>query len=1175
MEVGERSSPMQQVESTQGSGPFINRKDNNDQCLAKSDEKPSQEKTFQDIGKEIWENMSQGYNSCVFAFGQTGSGKSFSLLEIQEQPSLVSFFCSELFNSQQDAFKRLRVSVSFVELCDEEMRDLLAPNGVQRAIKQSECDPSGPYAEGLSHHIVGSYETIKQMLIAGNKCRAMAANAKSTIDGKASQPWAIFTLTIRYTNGSGTTNELCRKVSFVDSGGSEGHEHLKLDSFMGINLSESSREITDNGVDQRDSLLSWLLNQFLGGKSKATIVAMIDPSAGNYQEILTALTSSVGAKPIVIQPLRPEDSENIITDSLQRNPDSDAYPNRNQLSAGQNIVGTTTNRNLCNNHTAEGDASNIQKPRENVKVFYWDEPPDVTFLESRLKERFPMISKGMSLIPLCEMAEDEWKSEARKAKIIIFCYSMQSRKHIEDETTYLQFCIGMNDLKEMEKQSENEKNGQKTLIRKHHQIGIFSRSAESDYDWLQTSLRTELRDLVVGVSSYYISNNGWLQFLEEVSQCTFGILYHTMRRGRLNITNVTDALYDDELKYMAEILGKENVIVLADDLEDSSPEEKHRILANQYYIREYACDLVLLTREDKEDKARLMEELEKIRSALLVTSLYVQLTEREDKENQFKSHMKAQAIKAKKSFSMKLYGIMASSLTTLKRKTANCVKMFKSDSKQTVPFPAETNVDNRAGDPCTADNHPTQEHRRHGINAGTEHQRQPNERQCQSHQQGVSQGETSRTGRTCLFIRKHHKIGIFSRSAESDYDWLQTSLRTELRDLVVVVRPHYISNNGRRQFWEEVSQCTFGILYHTMRRGRLNITNVTDALYDEELKYMAEKLGKENVIVVADDLEDNSPEKQQRILEHQPNIGEYACDLVLLTPADKKEKVQLMEKLKTIGSALHVTSLYVHLTEEEDDDDQIKNITEEITRLVNNLPKPVEKTMKEIMQRLDCDTPDFLKKYFKQAKGRTVNIVQFFKNFDLKEKGTSESKDSWELRRLNSLTDSLMQLVPVQRAKKKHKVGIFSRSAEDDYRWLHRFILSEFSDYVQEVRPCYISNYGLMQFLEELSQCSVAILYHTKNRGRINITDVEGSLYDEELQYLAEELGRDRVMVVVDDLEDSSSDEKERILRSQGSIGKWASDLILISTAEKNFHASGKSNYKQLLLEKFNRFTKV
>ncbi|OCT95731.1 hypothetical protein XELAEV_18013419mg [Xenopus laevis] len=803
------------------------------------------------------------------------------------------------------------------------MRDLLAPNGVQRAIKQSECDPSGPYAEGLSHHIVGSYETIKQMLIAGNKCRAMAANAKSTIDGKASQPWAIFTLTIRYTNGSGTTNELCRKVSFVDSGGSEGHEHLKLDSFMGINLSESSREITDNGVDQRDSLLSWLLNQFLGGKSKATIVAMIDPSAGNYQEILTALTSSVGAKPIVIQPLRPEDSENIITDSLQsklgneQKKSSLAENHNKQLPEDCGHMDTDEPQEEFRKHTERlslsreridglssqnpqpedaknvggiprmSDASNIQKPRENVKVFYWDEPPDVTFLESRLKERFPMISKGMSLIPLCEMAEDEWKSEARKAKIIIFCYSMQSRKHIEDETTYLQFCIGMNDLKEMEKQSENEKNGQKTLIRKHHQIGIFSRSAESDYDWLQTSLRTELRDLVVGVSSYYISNNGWLQFLEEVSQCTFGILYHTMRRGRLNITNVTDALYDDELKYMAEILGKENVIV------------------------------------------------------------------------------------------------------------------------------------------------------------------------------------------------------------------------------------------------------------------------------------------------VADDLEDNSPEKQQRILEHQPNIGEYACDLVLLTPADKKEKVQLMEKLKTIGSALHVTSLYVHLTEEEDDDDQIKNITEEITRLVNNLPKPVEKTMKEIMQRLDCDTPDFLKKYFKQAKGRTVNIVQFFKNFDLKEKGTSESKDSWELRRLNSLTDSLMQLVPVQRAKKKHKVGIFSRSAEDDYRWLHRFILSEFSDYVQEVRPCYISNYGLMQFLEELSQCSVAILYHTKNRGRINITDVEGSLYDEELQYLAEELGKDRVMVVVDDLEDSSSDEKERILRSQGSIGKWASDLILISTAEKNFHASGKSNYKQLLLEKFNRFTKV
>ncbi|CAI9617825.1 unnamed protein product, partial [Staurois parvus] len=87
---------------------------------------------------------------------------------------------------------------------------------------------------------------------------------------------------------------------------------------------------------------------------------------------------------------------------------------------------------------------------------------------------------------------------------------------------------------------------------------------------------------------------------------------------------------------------------------------------------------------------------------------------------------------------------------------------------------------------------------------------------------------------------------------------------------MITVLPHYISNNGEEQFMEAVSRCTFGILYHTKNSGRINIVDVTDNLYNKELRYLSERLGKEKVIVVVDDLEDASSKEKAQILEAQP-----------------------------------------------------------------------------------------------------------------------------------------------------------------------------------------------------------------------------------------------------------------------------------------------------------------
>ncbi|OCT64657.1 uncharacterized protein LOC108701737 [Xenopus laevis] len=141
-------------------------------------------------------------------------------------------------------------------------------------------------------------------------------------------------------------------------------------------------------------------------------------------------------------------------------------------------------------------------------------------------------------------------------------------------------------------------------------------------------------------------------------------------------------------------------------------------------------------------------------------------------------------------------------------------------------------------------------------------------------------------------------VGIFSRDGEDSYKWLINMLKdTDFRDVVKDVLPIYISNNFP-EFLASVSQCQFAILYHSKNRGRLNVTDVTDSLYDEELKYLSAELGKEHTIVVIDDLEDSSDEIKESLLADQPCIKQNAQEILLISQQEKKSPNEEMMKKK-------------------------------------------------------------------------------------------------------------------------------------------------------------------------------------------------------------------------------------------------------------------------------------
>ncbi|XP_040211851.1 uncharacterized protein LOC120942941 [Rana temporaria] len=155
-------------------------------------------------------------------------------------------------------------------------------------------------------------------------------------------------------------------------------------------------------------------------------------------------------------------------------------------------------------------------------------------------------------------------------------------------------------------------------------------------------------------------------------------------------------------------------------------------------------------------------------------------------------------------------------------------------------------------------------------------------------------------------------VGIFSCSSPEDYKWITQGLESPLfRGSVETTFASTISNNynNRLKFRQDVEKCDFAILYHTKNRGRVNVTNVTDSLYDEEIKHMSLCKGRKNVIVVIDDLEKSGYEEKYCILDTQPDIPKYARDLILVSSEDKKHQQGLNNKLQLIGDLMSDESM--------------------------------------------------------------------------------------------------------------------------------------------------------------------------------------------------------------------------------------------------------------------------
>uniref|UniRef100_A0A8C9UPL4 Kinesin family member 13B n=1 Tax=Spermophilus dauricus TaxID=99837 RepID=A0A8C9UPL4_SPEDA len=296
-----------------------------DHCFWSMDESvrekyAGQDDVFKCLGENILQNAFDGYNACIFAYGQTGSGKSYTMMGTVDQPGLIPRLCSGLFErtqKEENEEQSFKVEVSYMEIYNEKVRDLLDPKGSRQTLKVREHSVLGPYVDGLSKLAVTSYKDIESLMSEGNKSRTVAA---TNMNEESSRSHAVFKITLTHTLydvKSGTSGEKVGKLSLVDLAGSEratktgaagdrlkeGSNINKSLTTLGLVISaladQSAGKNKNKFVPYRDSVLTWLLKDSLGGNSKTAMVATVSPAADNYDETLSTLRYADRAKHIV------------------------------------------------------------------------------------------------------------------------------------------------------------------------------------------------------------------------------------------------------------------------------------------------------------------------------------------------------------------------------------------------------------------------------------------------------------------------------------------------------------------------------------------------------------------------------------------------------------------------------------------------------------------------------------------------------------------------------------------------------------------------------------------------------------------------------------------------------------------------------------------------------------
>ncbi|XP_052343575.1 kinesin-like protein KIF3A isoform X1 [Oncorhynchus keta] len=409
--------------------------------------------------RPIIDSVLEGYNGTIFAYGQTGTGKTFTMEGVRAVPELRGIIPNSFAHvfghiAKAEGDTRFLVRVSYLEIYNEEVRDLLGKDQMQR-LEVKERPDVGVYIKDLSGYVVNNADDMDRIMTMGHKNRSVGS---TNMNEHSSRSHAIFTITIECSEKGVDGDQHVRmgKLHLVDLAGSErqgktGATGQRLKEATKINLSLSTlgnviSALVDGKsthVPYRNSKLTRLLQDSLGGNSKTMMCANIGPADYNYDETISTLRYANRAKNIKNKARINEDPK----DALLRQFQKEIEELRKKLQEGEEISGS------------EGSGSEEM-----------DEGDDEG-REGRRKRRGSGSSFSSSDSSIeAQTTEEKPKAQTRKKKKVSPDKMVEMQAKIEEERKELEATLDMEEEERNKARAELEKR-EKDLLKaqqEHH-----------------------------------------------------------------------------------------------------------------------------------------------------------------------------------------------------------------------------------------------------------------------------------------------------------------------------------------------------------------------------------------------------------------------------------------------------------------------------------------------------------------------------------------------------------------------------------------------------------------------------------------------------------------------------------------------------------------------------------
>ena len=277
------------------------------------DENASQADVYEGTTKNLLDSVLDGYNATVFAYGATGCGKTHTITGTSQQPGIIFLTMQELFEkiNERSSEKHTEISLSYLEIYNETIRDLLVPGGSKQGLMLREDANQGVSVAGLTSLHPKDVQQVMDMIVQGNEYRTVSPTEANAV---SSRSHAVLQINIAQKDRNADISEphTMATLSIIDLAGSERASATKNRGarlMEGANINKSLLALGScinalcdphkkNHVPYRNSKLTRLLKFSLGGNCKTVMIVCVSPSSSHFDETQNTLRYANRAKNI-------------------------------------------------------------------------------------------------------------------------------------------------------------------------------------------------------------------------------------------------------------------------------------------------------------------------------------------------------------------------------------------------------------------------------------------------------------------------------------------------------------------------------------------------------------------------------------------------------------------------------------------------------------------------------------------------------------------------------------------------------------------------------------------------------------------------------------------------------------------------------------------------------------